>query len=62
MKQSTVLALIIAVVLIAIVWDLWLVKDGIGGNTISEVIKASAYKHPIIPFFIGVLIGHWFWS
>ncbi len=29
-------------------------------NTISTWIHDLALKHPIIPFTLGVLIGHWF--
>jgi|VirMetMinimDraft_7_1064189.scaffolds.fasta_scaffold615400_2 hypothetical protein len=30
-------------------------------ETISHGMYKLAIRHPIIPFFIGVLMGHWFW-
>lgn len=31
-----------------------------GEKTISEVIRNLAFDNPLIPFFAGVLMGHWF--
>ncbi len=49
---------IISIVALIAVVDVWLaIKKGFSG-TISWFL----YKHPIIPFLMGVLIGHLFWS
>lgn len=36
--------------------------NGQPGDTISEVIARAGREHPLIPFALGVVIGHWFWS
>jgi len=28
------------------------------GDTISEVYLGASYKHPIVPFLVGLLMGH----
>ena len=30
--------------------------------TISSIITKYSFKYPIIPFVMGVLIGHWLWK
>lgn len=56
--MSTELIIIVVTVLI-LLWDLYLYRDKIEGNTISQVIIKYSYKYPMIPFVVGVLIGHW---
>lgn len=31
------------------------------GDTISEVLLDTARDHPVVPFALGVTIGHLFW-
>jgi hypothetical protein len=60
-RETTAIILVIVAGLL-IVWDIYLAAAPPTGDTISEVIRDFAYRHPIIPFAIGVLIGHWFWG
>lgn len=30
--------------------------------TISQAVTQAARRRPIIVFFFGLLMGHWFWS
>ena len=32
------------------------------GHTISEIIWAVSTSHPLVPFVIGGLMGHFFWQ
>ena len=32
-----------------------------GKPTISQKVRSYAGKYPMIPFALGVLIGHWLW-
>ena len=43
------------------VWDVWLATNAKKGDTISEVTTTFAHKHPMLPFALGVVIGHWLW-
>jgi uncharacterized membrane protein len=54
--------IMVATVVGLIGWDIYVAATPIRGDTISEIIRQAAYKHPMIPFTLGVLIGHWFWS
>lgn len=48
-------------VLLALLWELWTVVNRRPGDTISETIWKVSAKSRMIPFVLGVLIGHWFW-
>ena len=37
------------------------IANGPAGDTISEVVRGWAQRHPVIPFAAGVLMGHFFW-
>ena len=45
-----------------ILWDIYVAATPPGGDTISEIMLGWARKHPIVPFALGVLMGHLFWS
>lgn len=32
------------------------------GDTISEIMWGCEYQRPILPFAMGVLMGHFFWQ
>jgi hypothetical protein len=34
---------------------------GLPGATVSESITRWSKQHPMIPFALGVLVGHWLW-
>lgn len=60
-KQITVLA-IYATTLALIAWDVYVGNNGTTGDTITEVMRSQARAHPILPFAVGVLIGHLYFS
>jgi hypothetical protein len=57
----TIAIMALAVVLLAI-YDIYAAIKGGFSNTISWVVYTNSLKYPIIPFAIGVLCGHFFWS
>jgi hypothetical protein len=61
MSKVLVTIICIAVTCALIAWDIFLAADKIDGNTISAIITNAAKNHPMIPFVLGVLIGHWLW-
>ena len=60
-KMITTILLIAASVLL-IAWDIYVAVAPPKGDTISEIVLHIATHHPIIPFAIGVICGHLFWS
>ena len=48
----------IGVTVLLVAWDIY--ADIVGGtkSTISVVLFDAARNHPIIPFVLGVLVGH----
>lgn len=53
--------IILAITAGLIVWDIVLAIRPPAEDTISEVIRKFAHKHPLIPFAFGVIMGHLFW-
>ena len=63
MDTKLITTIIMIVTVIGLVgWDIYVAATPVGGDTISEIIRQSAKNHPMIPFVLGVLIGHWFWT
>lgn len=57
----TVSAAVIAVT--ALVWLVWdIIAYAKGKKTISHHIVKWSYYSPMIPFIMGMLMGHWFWT
>jgi len=60
-SEGSVMIVLVVSLVGFIIWDIWLAADRIEGNTISEVVRKVSKPHPMIPFALGVLIGHWYW-
>jgi len=53
---------LIAILLIIIGYDAWACVDRKHRDTISKIVTKSSEKYLIIPFLLGLLMGHFFWS
>ncbi len=53
--------IIIAIIAVITIWDVAVVLMGRPDTTIGAVILKLSKEHPMIPFTLGVLIGHLFW-
>lgn len=51
--------LVVVVVLVCLVWTTVAALFGAPGDTISEHVREYSYRSPMVPFGLGVLIGHW---
>lgn len=47
---------------VAGVWDLYVAYRGMGEWTVSEVLRGWSRTFPMLPLFIGIVIGHILWS
>ncbi len=62
MKIKQITMLIIGLVVIALIgYDFYAIAVGGTEASISHIVIVWSYKYPIIPFGMGVLIGHFFW-
>ena len=53
--------LFVIIVVVLIVWDVILQRwDPARPNTWSEVARAASYDLPILPWFLGAMVGHLF--
>ena len=62
-----VFLLIVTLSLLALVgYEVYALANGQDGDTISEYFWAVSGKYPILPFFLGVIIGtlagHFWWQ
>ena len=60
-RNLTTMVLIVGTATV-ILFDAIVAWRGGAGATISEVVLATALRRPIVPFALGVLVGHLFWS
>lgn len=57
------LAVFLHVILVGVViWDMYVVFIGRPADTVSMTLRNWADGHPILPLFIGIVIGHLLWS
>ena len=59
-KKITV-CLLLAMIAILGLWDVFAVSNNVAGDTISSIVLGTAHKYPIIPFILGIVMGHLFW-
>jgi hypothetical protein len=59
-RKTLTTVIIFAVTGALILYDVW--ASFVPGATISEVMLKLGHYHPIIPFGLGILMGHFFWS
>lgn len=55
-------AVLVITLISLLLYDLFAVIRGGFPNTISWVIYSNAKIYPVIPFLLGMLAGHFFWS
>lgn len=60
-KKKTVM-IMVGTTIGLVLWDVVVAANKEKGDTISEITKAAAHKHPMIPLGFGILMGHFFWS
>jgi|GEM_PF-2179965 len=61
MTRYITIGLIWSVIATAIVWDIIAAIEPTPRDTISTVSLEYFWKRPVIPFFLGILIGHMSW-
>lgn len=52
---------LIAVVVVVLAYDLFALQRWGIEATVSRVITDWSRRHPVIPFLLGLVAGHWFW-
>jgi hypothetical protein len=60
--RATTTALLVVLPALVIAYDVIAAWRGGGAATISDVILSVSLQRPIIPFAVGVLCGHLFFS
>lgn len=58
--KSNLLWFMLATIAGALAYDIYAVR--VEKPTLSRIVTESSRKYLIIPFILGVLVGHFFWS
>ena len=54
-------AVVVAALVLLLIWEGWTLGNKRRGDTISESIWRAVLKQPLVPFLLGLLMGHWLW-
>jgi len=60
-NRARTIIILLSVAALLLVWEAVVLASAEKGDTISAVIADAAVRWPIIPFFFGMLMGHFFW-
>ncbi len=60
MRYALAAALLLVVVLAGL-WDIWVISMGRQADTVSAVLHQWSLQFPILPLIVGLLLGHIFW-
>lgn len=60
--QGITILVIVSAIVILLAYDTWAAFAGTTNGTISWVVWTYAHKYPIIPFLVGGLCGHLFFT
>jgi hypothetical protein len=61
MVRQLFIWILIIVSFICLGLDVWAFKTPEKGDTLSEIMLNMSKKYPILAFFCGLLIGHFYW-
>lgn len=59
LRRPTIIIIVLSTIALA-AYDVWPLLTEVEGDTISEVLRDWAPRHPFVPLALCVLIGHWF--
>ena len=61
-SRTALAVLVLGICFVVAVFDLWAVTVYGPQATLSSAAYNASRQYPIIPFAVGVLVGHLFWS
>jgi hypothetical protein len=61
MQRHVTIGLLVVTTLILVVYDLCVVLTGSSKDTISYTILSLSRQMPLLPFLLGMLVGHLLW-
>lgn len=61
MTRTTKVAWLIAIAGL-LAYETWTLFNNIPNDTLSEAVWDVASNYPLVPFAVGILMGHWFWQ
>jgi len=56
------ISVLLGTVVLLIGWDIYVYFVGENVDMITAVVWNTSRDHPIVPFMVGVVMGHLFWG
>jgi hypothetical protein len=53
---------VLALAVLASLWEAWTLLNKRPADTISETVWRAVARRPIVPFLLGMLMGHFVWQ
>lgn len=61
-KKLITISILLGVASLLIGWDIYVYFAGENSDMITAVIWKTSTSHPVVPFLVGVVMGHLFWG
>lgn len=60
-SQLWLAVVVVSVLMVAFVFDFAALARGDPRSTVSAILGQWSRDFPVLPFFVGMLMGHFFW-
>lgn len=61
-KKAITVSILLGVAALLIGWDIYVYFAGDRVDLITSVVWNTSREHPVVPFLVGVVMGHLFWG
>jgi len=61
-KKIITISILLGSAALLIGWDIYVYFAGTNPEMITGVIWNTSREHPVLPFLVGVVMGHLFWG
>ncbi len=61
-KKIFTIIILLGTAVLLIGWDIYVYFAGDKVDLITSVIWSTSRNHPVVPFMVGVVMGHLFWG
>lgn len=61
-KKIITISILLSVAALLIGWDIYVYFAGENAGMITVVVWKTSRDHPVVPFLVGVVMGHLFWG
>ena len=52
---------VLGTIILLLLWETWTLTNNHPKDTVSETVWRAMAKQPLVPFLLGMLMGHFVW-